>query len=697
MDLPYFPDATPGMEWFKVKQHPDGEATGLVPANILQLLKPPMTPPVPAGELGPPPSVVAPAPAAVEQERIAAEEQAAAKAAEEEAARVAAAAEAATKAAAEEAERKAAAEEAERKAAEERRRIAAEEEAARLAEEKRREEERLAEEKRLEQQRKEAEEAARVKAEEEAKAAKAEELRKIEEGGDAYNEKSNWQKAVYDDLVVYSYQEGATKKRQLEPPAEGVKGITEIGIKAADKFVKTYQELSQQQMEKQREEEDAARAKEKAAVELPPPPLRTAPLLRAQAAWAFTPTGAGQVAVSAGEVVEVVQQVSEHWILARNKAGETGHVPAAYVKMLPPEPVAPAPPPPTEVRAADTSSARLLSAAESRVDGLLQQLEQDEKKTPEPQPEPVTQTATEQEEQDEQKEEEKEPEPAAWMPPVEDDWMAARRRKVAQRRAEEEEQQREQSGAGSQAWQAQVERAQEGQDAGALQRTSTTDLRQLFSVIDVDSSGDVSKDNIRQFMSDAGEELSEAEIEQMFANADVSSDGSVKFEEFQIVINRYEAETSSLKALFDVMDGSQTGSLSRDDLREFLIANGEAPEMVEPMFNDADLDGDGVVSFEEFAKMVRGQLGAPAPATGWGQQTELDVLNQLLEHPQMTAEMRADLTVRRDALQTSDPEAGQLESVSRHGCCLLPVACCGQKPCAENNGFAGAAGEGRAG
>ena len=24
MDLPYFPDATPGMEWLKVKQHPDG-------------------------------------------------------------------------------------------------------------------------------------------------------------------------------------------------------------------------------------------------------------------------------------------------------------------------------------------------------------------------------------------------------------------------------------------------------------------------------------------------------------------------------------------------------------------------------------------------------------------------------------------------------------------------------------------------
>ena len=55
--------------------------------------------------------------------------------------------------------------------------------------------------------------------------------------------------------------------------------------------------------------------------------------------------------------------------------------------------------------------------------------------------------------------------------------------------------------------------------------------------------------------------------------------------------------------------------------------------MVAGMIAAADTDQDGVVSFEEFVPMVRGQLGAAAPAAGWGQQSEEDILAQLLDDP----------------------------------------------------------------
>lgn len=55
------------------------------------------------------------------------------------------------------------------------------------------------------------------------------------------------------------------------------------------------------------------------------------------------------------------------------------------------------------------------------------------------------------------------------------------------------------------------------------------------------------------------------------------------------------------------------------------------------MIAAADTDQNGVVSFEEFVPMVRSQLGAVAPTTGWGHQSEADVLAQLLEHPAITA------------------------------------------------------------
>lgn len=54
--------------------------------------------------------------------------------------------------------------------------------------------------------------------------------------------------------------------------------------------------------------------------------------------------------------------------------------------------------------------------------------------------------------------------------------------------------------------------------------------------------------------------------------------------------------------------------------------------MVSAMITAADTQQDGVVSFEEFVPMVRSQLGAVAPTTGWGHQTEEDALAQLLEN-----------------------------------------------------------------
>ena len=65
--------------------------------------------------------------------------------------------------------------------------------------------------------------------------------------------------------------------------------------------------------------------------------------------------------------------------------------------------------------------------------------------------------------------------------------------------------------------------------------------------------------------------------------------------------------------------------------------------MVPAMIAAADTQQDGVVSFEEFVPMVRSQLGAVAPTTGWGQQSEADVLAQVLENSATMAKYEAHL------------------------------------------------------
>ena len=80
---------------------------------------------------------------------------------------------------------------------------------------------------------------------------------------------------------------------------------------------------------------------------LPPQPPVPRPL-RAQASWDFTPTGKGQVALSAGESVVVTDRTNEKrgWVVVRKASGETGNTPFGYLKMLAPEPPAALPPPP---------------------------------------------------------------------------------------------------------------------------------------------------------------------------------------------------------------------------------------------------------------------------------------------------------------------------------------------------------------
>lgn len=58
---------------------------------------------------------------------------------------------------------------------------------------------------------------------------------------------------------------------------------------------------------------------------------------------------------------------------------------------------------------------------------------------------------------------------------------------------------------------------------------------------------------------------------------------------------------------------------------------GEAPEVVPTMMAAADTES-GEISFEQFVPLLRDQLGAAAPTTGWGHQSEEDVIAQLLEN-----------------------------------------------------------------
>ncbi|PPS06835.1 hypothetical protein GOBAR_AA13816 [Gossypium barbadense] len=90
-----------------------------------------------------------------------------------------------------------------------------------------------------------------------------------------------------------------------------------------------------------------------------------------------------------------------------------------------------------------------------------------------------------------------------------------------------------------------------------------------------------------------------AEFREVFCLIDKDSDGMPSF-------LFWENEVDELKEAFKVFDRDQDGFISANELRQVMMNMGErlTMEEAEQMIREADLDGDGVVSFDEFARMM---------------------------------------------------------------------------------------------
>lgn len=87
----------------------------------------------------------------------------------------------------------------------------------------------------------------------------------------------------------------------------------------------------------------------------------------ARAAWAFEPTGEGQLRMAKGDVVEVIERPDDHWAKVR-RGTEEGFVPAAYIKTMPrdAQPPAAAAEPNPKLASTSASTAAATSLGQAR-------------------------------------------------------------------------------------------------------------------------------------------------------------------------------------------------------------------------------------------------------------------------------------------------------------------------------------------
>jgi calmodulin len=135
------------------------------------------------------------------------------------------------------------------------------------------------------------------------------------------------------------------------------------------------------------------------------------------------------------------------------------------------------------------------------------------------------------------------------------------------------------------------------------------EFKEAFSLFDKDGDGSITIQELGTVMRSLGQNPTEVELKDMIREVDVDGNGTIDFSEFLNLMARKMKDTDSdeeLKEAFKVFDKDQNGFISAAELRHVMINLGEklTDEEVNQMIQEADINGDGQVDYEEFVKMM---------------------------------------------------------------------------------------------
>lgn len=135
-------------------------------------------------------------------------------------------------------------------------------------------------------------------------------------------------------------------------------------------------------------------------------------------------------------------------------------------------------------------------------------------------------------------------------------------------------------------------------------------IREAFNLFDADGSGAIDAEEMALAMKGLGfGDLPRNEVDRMVRGMRTNSSGLVEYAEFEKLIKSRMAQKDSpeeiLKA-FQLFDLDKKGKISFANLKEVAKLLGENPgdDVLQEMIAEADEDGDGEVSFEEFKSVM---------------------------------------------------------------------------------------------
>ncbi len=131
------------------------------------------------------------------------------------------------------------------------------------------------------------------------------------------------------------------------------------------------------------------------------------------------------------------------------------------------------------------------------------------------------------------------------------------------------------------------------------------EMEEIFSAMDENNDGMLSKEEISKgYEKHFGVQIEDEEVDKIFDAIDTDGSGAIDYSEF-LMATMNESQLLSkenLKRAFKMFDKDNSGTISRDEIREALGDMEE--EIAEKIISEVDVNNDGEISFEEFETMM---------------------------------------------------------------------------------------------
>ena len=132
-------------------------------------------------------------------------------------------------------------------------------------------------------------------------------------------------------------------------------------------------------------------------------------------------------------------------------------------------------------------------------------------------------------------------------------------------------------------------------------------------MFDRNGDGKITKKELNDSLENLGIFIPDKELTQMIETIDVDGDGCVDIDEFGELYQSLmddKDEEEDMREAFKVFDQNGDGFITVDELRSVLaslgLKQGRTLEDCKRMIMNVDVDGDGMVDYKEFKKMMKG-------------------------------------------------------------------------------------------